>query len=91
MVEREFETKTLNLLIHKLFIQPVYLYTNTSTAPLATRILEESNEVKILKHFIYISTEQVNTVMIKKKKNPPRHFSQVIIFHFELSKATALI
>lgn len=68
MVEREFETKTLNLLIHKLFIQPVYLYTNTSTAPLATRILEESNEVKILKHFIYISTEQVNTVMIKKKK-----------------------
>ena len=90
MVERAFETKTLNLLIHKLFILPMYLYTNTSTAPPATRILGESNEVKILKHFIYISTEQVNTVVIIKK-NPPRHFSQVIIFHFELSKATALI
>ena len=89
MVERAFETKTLNLLITKLFILPMYLYTNTSTAPLATRILGESNEVKILKHFIYISTEQVNTVVIKK--NPPRHFSQLIIFHFELSKATALI
>jgi len=65
---------------------PRGLSTSTSICSLLlTRTSEESN-----KHFIYISTVQVPTA-VRGEKNPPRHFSQAITFHFELSKARALI